>query len=165
MPIAHDCTDGFLCAWWQRPLAYLEAEVRANISSFAAIAPAALADAARAARARRRRRHLGRRNADLIAGDEADFGYRLLVATRTSGKALASGPSRRRAARSAWRHRGWGAVRPRGSRLVAVRRRKRRLIAPERSHAQGDGGARSIPALAIQASEVWRPSAASRRAG
>jgi SAM-dependent methyltransferase len=80
VPIAHDCTDGFLCAWWKRPLAYLEDGVRANISSLASLDPSLAAEA------------LGRlerdvadgtwaeRNADLLALDAADFGYRLLVA-------------------------------------------------------------------------------------
>lgn len=35
VPIPHDCTDGFLCAYWRRPEAYLSAEVRNAISSFA----------------------------------------------------------------------------------------------------------------------------------
>jgi SAM-dependent methyltransferase len=80
VPIAHDCTDGFLCASWRRPLAYLEATVRANISTFSLLDPAAVA----AAMSRLERDVAdgtwADRNADLIAGDEADFGYRLLVA-------------------------------------------------------------------------------------
>jgi SAM-dependent methyltransferase len=81
VPIAHDCSDGFLCAWWRRPLAYLDDGVRANISSFAPLAPGDLA----AALARLERDVAdgtwAERNAALIAHDEADFGYRLLVAT------------------------------------------------------------------------------------
>ncbi|MDP9256416.1 MAG: class I SAM-dependent methyltransferase [Actinomycetota bacterium] len=78
--IAHDCSDGFLCAWWRRPLAYLEEGVRANISSCAALEPGVLAEALE-----RLERDVAdgtwlERNADLIARDEADFGYRLLVA-------------------------------------------------------------------------------------
>jgi SAM-dependent methyltransferase len=38
VPIPHDCTDGFLCAYWRRPEAYLSAEVRSAISSFSAFA-------------------------------------------------------------------------------------------------------------------------------
>ncbi len=37
VPIPHDCSDGFLCAYWRRPAAYLDARVRAAISSFWAI--------------------------------------------------------------------------------------------------------------------------------
>lgn len=34
VPIPHDCTDGFLGAYWRRPHAYLDPNVRAGISSF-----------------------------------------------------------------------------------------------------------------------------------
>lgn len=37
LPIPHDCRDGFLAAYWRRPAAYLDARVRASISSFHAI--------------------------------------------------------------------------------------------------------------------------------
>ena len=35
LPIPHDCTDGFLGAYWRRPAAYLDARVRAAISTCA----------------------------------------------------------------------------------------------------------------------------------
>jgi SAM-dependent methyltransferase len=79
IPIAHDCSDGFLCAWWKRPLAYLEEGVRANISSFAAMDPVALAEALERLQRDVADGTWAERNADLIASDEADFGYRLLV--------------------------------------------------------------------------------------
>jgi SAM-dependent methyltransferase len=80
VPIAADCSDGFLCAAWKRPLAYLDETVRANISSFTLLDPALVAEALA-----RLERDVAdgtwkARNADLIAHDEADFGYRLLVA-------------------------------------------------------------------------------------
>jgi len=79
VPIEHDCSDGFLCAWWKRPLAYLEEGVRANISTFALVDPNALT----AGLARLERDVRGgtweERNSELLACDEADFGYRLLV--------------------------------------------------------------------------------------
>ncbi|HEX8225570.1 MAG TPA: class I SAM-dependent methyltransferase [Allosphingosinicella sp.] len=34
VPIPHDCTDGFLSAYWRRPEAYLDSRVRAAMSSF-----------------------------------------------------------------------------------------------------------------------------------
>jgi SAM-dependent methyltransferase len=34
VPIPHDCTDGFMCAYWRRPEAYLDANVRNSISTF-----------------------------------------------------------------------------------------------------------------------------------
>lgn len=35
LPIPHDCTDGFMCAYWRRPASYLDAHVRSAISTFA----------------------------------------------------------------------------------------------------------------------------------
>lgn len=35
LTIPHDCVDGFLAAYWRRPMAYLDPEVRAGISGFA----------------------------------------------------------------------------------------------------------------------------------
>jgi SAM-dependent methyltransferase len=84
VPIARDCTDGFLCPWWQRPLAYCDPDVRANISSFAARDPAVVDEAMRRLERDVADGSWAERNADLLAGDEADFGYRLLVATRAS---------------------------------------------------------------------------------
>lgn len=37
VPIPHDCMDGFLAAYWQRPAAYLDERIRAAISSFWAL--------------------------------------------------------------------------------------------------------------------------------
>jgi SAM-dependent methyltransferase len=34
VPIPHDCVDGFLAAYWRRPAAYLDARIRAAMSSF-----------------------------------------------------------------------------------------------------------------------------------
>jgi len=79
--IAHDCSDGFLCAWWRRPLAYLDESVRANISSFAALEPDVLGGALERLERDVADGTWAERNADLIARDEADFGYRLLVAS------------------------------------------------------------------------------------
>ena len=80
VPIAADCADGFLCAYWRRPLAYLDPGVRANMSSLAAL-PASVIGPAMA----RLERDVAdgtwaERNAELLASDEHDFGYRLLVA-------------------------------------------------------------------------------------
>jgi SAM-dependent methyltransferase len=37
VPVPHDCIDGFLGAYWRRPELYLDASVRASMSSFARI--------------------------------------------------------------------------------------------------------------------------------
>jgi SAM-dependent methyltransferase len=79
VPIPEDCTDGFLCAAWKRPLTYLDETARANISSLAVLPPETLLPAL----ARLERDVLdgtwADRNADLLGLDRADFGYRLLV--------------------------------------------------------------------------------------
>jgi SAM-dependent methyltransferase len=80
VPIAGDCTDGFLCAFWKRPLAYLDETVRANISTFALVDAATLAIALERLEQDVTDGTWAERNADLIARDDADLGYRLLVA-------------------------------------------------------------------------------------
>ena len=37
VPIPHDCTDGFLCAYWRRPHSYLNEGVRCAISTFSRV--------------------------------------------------------------------------------------------------------------------------------
>jgi SAM-dependent methyltransferase len=78
VPIPHDCTDGFLCAYWGRPAAYLDPRVRAAMSSFWS-----LGDVSPALQRLRDDLDSGewaRRHARLIELDELDCGYRLLVA-------------------------------------------------------------------------------------
>ena len=77
VPVPADCTDGFLGAYWRRPHAYLDARVRAAISTFDRVTRLAegLADL---------RRDLDdgtweRRHGALLALDELDLGYRLVV--------------------------------------------------------------------------------------
>src|SRR5262249_62196714 len=43
LPVPADCTDGFLGAFWSRPEAYLDARVRAGISTFGIVGEAAVA--------------------------------------------------------------------------------------------------------------------------
>ncbi|MFD0591780.1 class I SAM-dependent methyltransferase [Catellatospora coxensis] len=47
MPVPHDCSDGFLAAYWNRPHAYLDPAVRASISSLARLDPDRVAEAMR----------------------------------------------------------------------------------------------------------------------
>ena len=84
VPIPHDCADGFLCAWWKRPLAYLEDGVRANISTFALLDPETVAEAMVRLERDVADGTWAEHNAELLAHDEADFGYRLLVAEGTA---------------------------------------------------------------------------------
>lgn len=80
VPVPHDCTDGFLAAFWRRPEAYLDPRIRAGISMFAQVGE----DAVRSGLSRLAddlpsgRWH--RRHADLLDRESLDVGYRLLVA-------------------------------------------------------------------------------------
>ena len=82
LPVPHDCADGFLGAFWRRPEAYLDPEVRRAISGFALLPAervearlARLADDLRTGRWEAAHAHLRSR-------DEADLGYRVVVAER-----------------------------------------------------------------------------------
>jgi SAM-dependent methyltransferase len=74
--VPHDCTDGFLGAYWRRPEAYLDANLRSSMSSFA------LVDATAGLNALARDLASGaweKANADLLKHDALDIGYRLLT--------------------------------------------------------------------------------------
>lgn len=75
--IPHDCTDGFLYAYWRRPWAYLDPRVRSGSSSFWALRDVdeGLARLARDLESG----EWHRRYADQLASDEVDAGYRLVV--------------------------------------------------------------------------------------
>ncbi len=77
VPIPHDCTDGFLCAYWRRPAAYLDPGIRAAMSSFWAVDNIS-------GGLRKLGRDLdtgawARRYSELLNLDECDFGYRLVT--------------------------------------------------------------------------------------
>lgn len=76
--IPHDCTDGFLGAYWRRPFSYLDAEVRAAISTFSKISGVedGLARLARDLETGVWQEHFGR----LRFRESLDLGYRLVVA-------------------------------------------------------------------------------------
>ncbi|WP_435225894.1 class I SAM-dependent methyltransferase [Streptomyces sp. Tue6028] len=78
--VPHDCTDGFGAAYWRRPHAYLDPQVRAGISMFAQAGEDVLAPGlARLDEDLATGRWHGR-HADLLTLDSIDVGYRLLVA-------------------------------------------------------------------------------------
>ncbi|MEM7221941.1 MAG: class I SAM-dependent methyltransferase [Pseudomonadota bacterium] len=77
VPVPHDCSDGFLCAYWRRPSAYLDSRVRAAMSPFWA-----LGDISEGLSKLARDLESGawaQRYADLLDRDEFDLGYRLVV--------------------------------------------------------------------------------------
>jgi SAM-dependent methyltransferase len=78
IPVPHDCTDGFLGAYWRRPEAYLDPGVRGAISTFAK-----LGDVEPGLTRLRDDLTDGtwhRRHADLLGHTDLDLGYRLVVA-------------------------------------------------------------------------------------
>ena len=77
VPIPHDCRDGFLCAYWRRPAAYLDPRIRAAISSFWA-----MGDIAAELASLRHDLDSGvwaARYGDLLGQHECDCGYRLVT--------------------------------------------------------------------------------------
>ncbi|MEL6828274.1 MAG: class I SAM-dependent methyltransferase, partial [Pseudomonadota bacterium] len=78
VPIPHDCTDGFLGAYWRKPHAYLDADVRSAISTFAK-----LGDISVPLRQLEDDLNSGaweERYDDLLELEGLDIGYRLVVA-------------------------------------------------------------------------------------
>jgi hypothetical protein len=75
IPVPHDCTDGFLGAYWRRPRLYLDSLVRSSMSPFARIDAE---DGLRRLAGDLESRVWHERNADLLDLDALDVGYRLL---------------------------------------------------------------------------------------
>jgi SAM-dependent methyltransferase len=76
--IPHDCSDGFLGAYWRRPHAYLDGGIRGAISTFSKIGDVAPGLA-------RLRDDLDdgtwtRRHGHVLGATEIDLGYRLVIA-------------------------------------------------------------------------------------
>jgi SAM-dependent methyltransferase len=80
VPIPHDCRDGFLGAFWRRPGLYLDPAVRAGMSVFDALPPGVTRSALARLRDDLDSGAWQQRHAGLLALDELDLGYRLVVA-------------------------------------------------------------------------------------
>jgi SAM-dependent methyltransferase len=80
VPIPHDCEDGFLAAYWRRPTAYLDKEVRLGISTFHLPGAESMIDGLDELAADLRAGRWEERNRELLEREELDLGYRLLVA-------------------------------------------------------------------------------------
>ena len=77
--IPWDCSDGFFEAYWRRPEAYLDENVRRGISVRSGVGPDAEQRAVRSLRDDLDSGQWAERNRDLVALDEAELGLRLLV--------------------------------------------------------------------------------------
>jgi SAM-dependent methyltransferase len=77
VPVPHDCTDGFLYAYWRRPAAYLDGRITAAMSSFQAIN--GVAEGLDKLKADLDTGTWARRHSELLNLDEYDYGYRLVT--------------------------------------------------------------------------------------
>ena len=77
VPIPHDCTDGFLYAYWRRPNAYLDPELRAGSSSFWKLT--GVEEGIESLRADLDSGAWEKRYRHLLKADSYDAGYRLVV--------------------------------------------------------------------------------------
>ncbi len=76
VPIPHDCADGFLCAYWRRPAAYLDPGIRAAMSSFWAVNN--ISGGLRKLASDLDTGKWAQRYCELLNLDERDVGYRLV---------------------------------------------------------------------------------------
>jgi len=75
-----DCADGFFEAYWRRPEAYLDEQVRRGVSVWARVGPEAEQRAVRRLRADLVSGRWAERNRDIVPLEAAELGLRLLVA-------------------------------------------------------------------------------------
>ncbi len=75
VPVPHDCTDGFGAAYWRRPRAYLDPDVRAGISMLARTDPSVLAPGLARLKDDLDSQRWQRTNAALLERDALDVGY------------------------------------------------------------------------------------------
>ncbi|WP_155057864.1 class I SAM-dependent methyltransferase [Streptomyces blattellae] len=80
VPIPHDCTDGFGAAFWRRPEAYLDPQVRAGISMLAQTGERLLRPGLARLSDDLSSGMWHERHADLLDHESLDVGYRLLAA-------------------------------------------------------------------------------------
>jgi hypothetical protein len=78
VPVPHDCSDGFLHAYWRRPTAYLDARIRSGSSSFWTLSN--VDEGLRMLAQDLEAGEWQHRYAELLDLDAYDAGYRLVVA-------------------------------------------------------------------------------------
>jgi ubiquinone/menaquinone biosynthesis C-methylase UbiE len=79
-PLPHDLADGFGSAYWRRPEAYLDPEVRAGISAFEMAEPAEIEKGLAALRRDLDSGEWQMRHCALLARDTFDAGYHFVIA-------------------------------------------------------------------------------------
>ena len=80
VPVHHDCSDGFGWAYWRRPEAYLDPEVRSCISMFARLDPVDVEPGVDRLRRDLESGAWHERHRDLLGREWVDGGYRLVIA-------------------------------------------------------------------------------------
>jgi SAM-dependent methyltransferase len=78
--IPADCTDGFGCAFWNRPEAHLDPHVLAGMSWTSHVAPEVLAEGVSRLREDLETGRWDERHGRLRSMTEADYGYKLVIA-------------------------------------------------------------------------------------
>jgi SAM-dependent methyltransferase len=78
--VPHDCVDGFGAAYWRRPEAYLDPQVRAGMSFLARLDAAALAPGLERLAAELADGQWADKYGDLLGRDTLDAGYCLVIA-------------------------------------------------------------------------------------
>jgi len=79
VPIPHDCEDGFLAAYWRRPMAYLDKQIRMGMSIFQLPGAERLLDGLDELASDLQNGRWDARNQDISEREELDLGYRLLI--------------------------------------------------------------------------------------
>lgn len=77
VPVPHDCTDGFLCAYWRKPAAYLDPNVRRSISVFSQIGDTG--EPLKRLEADIESGQWARKYSKVLNQQSCDFGYHLVV--------------------------------------------------------------------------------------
>ena len=83
LPIPHDCLDGFQGAFWRRPAAYLDPEVRARISGFAQMPRESYEEGLERLAVDLSCGTWQRKHSALMERETMDLGYRLVIADRS----------------------------------------------------------------------------------
>jgi SAM-dependent methyltransferase len=80
VPVPSDCRDGFACAFWNRPEAYLDPTVQAGTSTYSQLDPSVVARGTALLREDLASGAWDAKHGALRGLAEMDFGYRLLIA-------------------------------------------------------------------------------------